>query len=348
MVEPQPGAELILGVVAGGHRVAAVVDGWGGQTSGLDEISGESGESNASTHSGIALTPRKPNLIVVTVRGDSISLNCDGKTIIDWQGPFDRLNPSARDAAADRRALFIAGGGNSAFRIRKLRLATLSGSGRVIGDPAIAAPDLARVEPPLEMPDETPPGGSTPSDPPPDSSSQPETPAEPPVRRPPDKPREPAEPVQARAAVPAKAEIDEASKLVREVFADDFKQAKKSAEKIALAEKLVKQSGDSQTDTERFALLSEARVLALGGGNPVLAIEVVQETAARFEIDGPREIAELAEQLGKDTLPPAMRKELAEALLPLADGAWRGAISRVRGDCWPWPRNRPGGPAIRP
>ena len=124
-----------------------------------------------------------------------------------------------------------------------------------------------------------------------------------------------------RTAVPAKEEIDEATKLIREVFADDFKQAKKPADKIALAEKLLTQSSESQTDTERYALLTEARSLAVAGGSPALAIQVVNETGSRFDIDTAHEVADLIEQLSKDTLPPAVRKELAETLLPIADEA---------------------------
>ena len=67
--------------------------------------------------------------------------------------------------------------------------------------------------------------------------------------------------------------------------------------------------------------MSEARSLALAGGSPTLAIQVVEQTGARFEIDTSREIIELVDQLSKDTVPPAARKELAEALVPLAEGA---------------------------
>ncbi len=577
------------------------------------------GDANASTHSGRVLTPRKPNLVLVSVRGDSIKISCDDKMVIDWHGPFDRLSFPRDQGVSDERALFVGGGSGTAYRIRTLRLVTLSGKGQELTDPVIAEPDLARVEPEPEMTAEPPPSVPQPEVQSPtsgkpggfelvghmqsirgiavhpdsnhvvsvswpgpgdnnpiriwDLAQRNQSPLPPsglrvnsvdfspegkdlylalegrtlsrmafpngqpggaiigawpfycesaaagqdlvaaggakglivrsqigmtdafqwahPMGAPvtaislsPDGQRlwagcggtwngaEPTDgndwklrlwdvptrnyveleghkgaiwamaasrdglklatashdstiriwdakshktlrtlvghegPVYAvamspdgklvlsggadksvrlwdaktgrelsrfagsaaavravaltpngkyalsggndtvlrvwelgaasrrpttvagqpeadthRIAVPSKDEVDEAAKLIREVFADDFKQAKKPADKIALAEKLLKQANESQSDTERYALLVEARGLAAAGGSPALAIQVIGETGGRFEIDAPHEIADLVEQLSKESLPPAVRKELAESLLPLAEDA---------------------------
>jgi WD40 repeat protein len=624
IVEPQPRAELVVALVAGGNQVGLVLDGWDGATSGLNLIDSVPGNANASTHRGRVLTPLKPNRVLITVRGDAIKVICDDSTsidtIIDWNGPFDRLSFPADQGVTDRRALYLGGGRGTAMRIRSLRLATLSGKGKVLTEPVVAQPDLARVEPTPEMPPETPaslpPSGKVPpavsessanfefvghTQPirsiavHPDSNqvlsaswlavgdNQPvrswnlaqrseglvprgdyrinaveyssdgsemfmalegrtlsreslssgqvswfistawpvycmgvasgrglaaaggtrglivqsqdgvgqafqwasppgaavasialsadgnrlwagcagnwntNTPADgndfklhfwdgasrnyaeldghqggiwsmdlsadglrlatasqdhtvrvwdaksnkmlrtltghegpvyavaispdgklvlsggadktvrlwearsgrelkrfaghtdvvravaltpngryalsggndkvlrvwtlgAPSRRPGAVATNP-EPAARRVAVPPQADVDEATKLIRDVFADDFKQAKKAGDKIALAEKLLKQAGDSQTDPERYALLAEARSLAAAGGSPALAIQTIEETGERFEIDSAHEIAELIEPLSKDNLPPAVRKELAEALLPIAENA---------------------------
>ncbi len=128
---------------------------------------------------------------------------------------------------------------------------------------------------------------------------------------------------QKRVAVPDAAAVETADKLIREVFADDFKIAKKPAEKVALAEKLLQQAGESQSEPERYALFSEARTLAGSGGNPVMALQIIEQMSGRFEVDSAQETAAYLEPLLKkgDGLSGPARKELAEALLPLTDGA---------------------------
>ncbi len=304
VIEPQPDAEVILGLVAGGKQVAAILDGWGGATSGLQRIDNQAGNENASTHRGHALVPRQSNLVLVTVRADSIKLAVGGATIIDWQGPFDRLSLAPEQQVADKRAVFVGGAGGTAYRIRSLRLITLSGQGRELTEPVLDAPAVARVETPQGS-DITPSGNGEPG---PRSERQPA-------------PVSPLEPADQRASAPDKSEVEAAIKLIREVFADDYKQAKKPAEKLALAEKLLAQSSESQSDTECYALLAEARSLAIAGDSPALAIQIIQQTGTRFEIDVTRQAVELVEQPAKDSLPPAVRKEMAEALLPLAETA---------------------------
>ena len=56
---------------------------------------------------------------------------------------------------------------------------------------------------------------------------------------------------QKRVAVPDAAAVETAAGLIREVFADDFRLAKKPADKVALAEKLLQQAEESQSDPER-------------------------------------------------------------------------------------------------
>jgi WD40 repeat protein len=623
IVEPQRDCELRLGLVAGGKQFIAIIDGWGGSKSGLHLLAGAPGNENASTHQGEVMRARRPNRLLATVRGDSITINCDEQPAIAWRGAFDQLSSDPTLSVSEKRGLFLAGSQGSAFRVRSMRLATLSGRGEELTAPVVANPEVARIETPAEAPEAAPPNTAAPDDgftlagaqtpirgiavspdskhavtvtgklgagrrsifawdleqrrldradfasvaeynavaysgdgqrlylvtrsghlsyhqinmsgmfdmgaqfagnlycvaATPDNSGvvvggdnglavfkpsansnvfqwsnpdripvsavavsadgsrlwagcganwngpRPEggsdhklhlwdgptrrvvelkghrgaiwgialsadgsrvvtasedstlrvwdgkalksqrvltghegpvycvalspdgayalsggsdktvrlwnatTGAELkrfeghtaavnavaltpngkfalsggeeadglvrvwdlklPARRPTRVASKP-KPTSDRTAVPGKDELEAATKLIRDIFADDYKQAKKGADKIALAEKLLKQSTESQNDAERFALLSEARALAGAGSSPSLAIQIIEQTGNRYQIDVPRETVEFVEQL-PNSLPAATRHEVTEALLPLAEaGLERGDFETAR------------------
>jgi hypothetical protein len=129
------------------------------------------------------------------------------------------------------------------------------------------------------------------------------------------------EPKLAGDPVPEAAERQQAIKLIKEIFQDDYKAAKKPPEKLALAEKLVEQAGNSQNSTERYALLSEARDRAREAGNSTLIIDIYEKLAGQFAIDPLDEMVKTFDQMQKEAGPPATKKELAENLLPLSDRA---------------------------
>lgn len=89
---------------------------------------------------------------------------------------------------------------------------------------------------------------------------------------------EPAEPV----ALPDKAAQAKALKLVKEVFAEEYR--KKSVEdKLALAAQLLEQARGSGNDAAtQYVMLREARDIAAAGGDLGTALSAVDEIAAVF------------------------------------------------------------------
>ncbi len=128
-----------------------------------------------------------------------------------------------------------------------------------------------------------------------------------------------------RKPVPGDDAVARSAGQVREIFGDEIKQAKKSADKVALAERLLAQSASAQDDVEQYALLVEARRLAIAAGAPALAVRVIEQTQTRFELDGAQEAANCLEQLlhDKEKLSATARKELAETADSLTEESLR-------------------------
>jgi hypothetical protein len=110
----------------------------------------------------------------------------------------------------------------------------------------------------------------------------------PPVAKPaPAKPA--AKPAPARAAppallpLPAPDAIEAAQKGVRESFKDDYAHARKPEDRLPLARKLLDQALTMVgADVERLGMLREACELAARAGETALALEAIDEQAARF------------------------------------------------------------------
>ena len=89
----------------------------------------------------------------------------------------------------------------------------------------------------------------------------------------------PAKPV----VVPDKAAQDKALKLVRDVFAEEYRK-KSAADKLALAAQLLEQAADAgNDDATRYVMLREARDIAAAGGDVDTAMAAVDEMAGRFQ-----------------------------------------------------------------
>jgi hypothetical protein len=128
-------------------------------------------------------------------------------------------------------------------------------------------------------------------------------------------------PADDRAEPPAADQIATAVTEIQRVLHDDFSAAKKSADRTALAEKLLALVPDSSEASERFALLSEARRLAISANNPALALQAAESLSESFTVDRFDQLAKTADDLGERDLPTAARKELVEALEPLVEQA---------------------------
>ena len=124
-----------------------------------------------------------------------------------------------------------------------------------------------------------------------------------------------------RAEPPSADQIAAAATEIQRVFREEYAAAKKQTDKAALAEKLLTLVPDSTDASERYALLSDARRLAIAAGNPALALQAADALAENFAVDRFEQLAKTAEELADRDLSSAARKEMAEAIEPLAGAA---------------------------
>lgn len=122
VVERIDGRDSInFGLVVGGRGVSVVLDGYGGSTSGLNRLDGKTGDVNETTHRGRVLTDEGTNTIVCTVGPKSVQVECNGTTIIDWQGDPQRLSRDRRWKTGRPDHLMV-GCWDTRFRISRLEL----------------------------------------------------------------------------------------------------------------------------------------------------------------------------------------------------------------------------------
>ena len=86
--------------------------------------------------------------------------------------------------------------------------------------------------------------------------------------------------------VPAAAALEAATKEVRETFKQQFTNAKKDSDKLALAQKLQVLAKDSDDDLAvKFVCLEEARKLVAETGDLNQAFQSIDELALEFRVD---------------------------------------------------------------
>jgi hypothetical protein len=151
-------------------------------------------------------------------------------------------------------------------------------------------------------------------------------PTTPPDRKPPseDTDRSTAESEQAAVAteeaddrlpVPDQASQDEALAAAKELFADDYSDAKTTQARRKLADKLLGVAKETNDDpNSRFVLLSQAIEMAVAGGDFDLALQAVDELEAEFAIDGLDRRVEVLTAVAKD-LPKDKTESFVEKLL---------------------------------
>ena len=117
-----------------------VLDGWGGEISGINGVDGNLANQNETTYRGSVFADAGPTHLVVTVRKNHIQLTANGKQIIDWSGSESRLTlrdlkwtPNAGPLGVHinhpeigRRALFLAVQYPAGYRIDQVTLTPLS------------------------------------------------------------------------------------------------------------------------------------------------------------------------------------------------------------------------------
>ncbi|HEY1784420.1 MAG TPA: hypothetical protein VGG30_02690, partial [Pirellulales bacterium] len=117
-----------------------------------------------------------------------------------------------------------------------------------------------------------------------------------------------------RNPVPDEAAVKAAAAEIQKVFKDDYAAAKKPAERLALAQKLLDLAAEPSATVDYFAMLAEVRQLAVSASAPRLALEAIDRTAAEFEVDRFDLIADVCEQFVRHALAPAATEELVDAV----------------------------------
>jgi hypothetical protein len=92
-----------------------------------------------------------------------------------------------------------------------------------------------------------------------------------------------ATPGQKGAPAPDQAQVSAAVALLKQVFKDDYAAARKLADKVKLAEKLLAQAKDERPGSpERYAIYVESVRLAIEGGSATVALRAGEEFGAAF------------------------------------------------------------------
>ncbi|HXD86237.1 MAG TPA: hypothetical protein VN641_07070, partial [Urbifossiella sp.] len=127
-------------------------------------------------------------------------------------------------------------------------------------------------------------------------------------------------PLPPRVPVPDGAAIEEADKLIRDLYKAEFAK-KKASDRIDLAAKLAAAAAETKDAGARFAMFRAARDLAAAGGDVVLALSVADTLAQAFVVKLPEQKLAALEAANKGRV--ASARIVAEAALEAADGAER-------------------------
>ncbi|MCY3018150.1 MAG: serine/threonine-protein kinase [Planctomycetota bacterium] len=124
-----------------------------------------------------------------------------------------------------------------------------------------------------------------------------------------------------RAPLPAKAAVAEAQKTIRDAFKADYAKPTPS-DRSALAGKLLAQGIAEQKDLpSKYALLCDARDIAVLGGDAAQAVEAVTEIALVFDVDSIAEKSAAITRAEAQVTSPDGREEAARQYAALADEA---------------------------
>src|SRR5438445_12754329 len=108
-----------LGFAMNGRPALVVVDGWGGEISGLQFLDGKNPDANETKWVGGLLQEGAANKIICTVRRDTIRVTCNRNVIIDWKGDSRRLSLPSDWPGSEKPTLTI--GTYTGFRFTRIR-----------------------------------------------------------------------------------------------------------------------------------------------------------------------------------------------------------------------------------
>lgn len=121
-----------------------------------------------------------------------------------------------------------------------------------------------------------------------------------------------------KTKVPDAKQVETATKLIDEVYADDLGKATDAAGKQKLAAKLLAFARDADNDAvERYAAMKRAVDLSVEAAAVAAAIEAAAEISATFAVDDVTLLTETIERLGKTARMPEARIALTETALKM-------------------------------
>ena len=195
--------------------------------------------------------------------------------------------------------------------------------------PPDAAPGTQQPPPSkASLPAEEKPKPNEPQGPPEEKPQNAELPAPPPekphnadVSTPPQKKPQSAEapaPPQEKLAVPDEAAQKQAAAMIRETYETGYP----AFDKLGLVYRLLDKAEESKSDPPaRFALLQEARKLAVEAGQVELALDVIDCLAGEYQVRAAEAKAEVIEQLAKKIHSLPQRKAMVESALEVMNEA---------------------------
>ncbi|HEX3659585.1 MAG TPA: SUMF1/EgtB/PvdO family nonheme iron enzyme [Pirellulales bacterium] len=108
----------------------------------------------------------------------------------------------------------------------------------------------------------------------------------------------------------------EALKLIKELYKDEYAQAKQPEAKAALAEKLLNESQQTKDDaTALYCVLQEARELAVEAASPALAERAIGMLAGHFAVEPLKELAASLDAMTDKPHPADANHKIAEMAL---------------------------------
>lgn len=125
---------LILGQLADDHRFLTLINHNMEQVraaSALENVDGRNVGNNGTTLMANLLQKNRPSQIIVTVRKESVTVRCDGRTIIDWQGKPEQLSLSDYWKTPNKNVLFL-GAYDCRYRFSRVSLSPISGEGKAL------------------------------------------------------------------------------------------------------------------------------------------------------------------------------------------------------------------------
>ena len=125
-----------------------------------------------------------------------------------------------------------------------------------------------------------------------------------------------------KTPVPADAAQAEATKLIKEVYGDEYAKAKTSSEKQTLAKKLLDKASESKDDpANQFVLLRLARDIATQANDGQTAYQAINAITETFQVDAAKMKLAVLTKLAAAAEKPAEHKSIATPALNLLNQA---------------------------